>query len=161
VQYDEDDDDDDIRRIGMGTFDPQYAEESHGDLHGANHCRDRQRYQQCNEHRRARRIEPEVGTGRAVTQAPKIRRKGAKSGKQPSEARVACPEGAPSQSEDEKSNDDITSEPVQAVEAVIRKLLMAGKCRFRSLIPGLGVKLSNNILAGPHCSLRDRGKPSA
>jgi transposase len=31
----------------------------------------------------------------------------------------------------------------------------------RSLIPGLGVKLSNDHPCRAHCSLRDRGKPSA
>jgi len=33
--------------------------------------------------------------------------------------------------------------------------------RFCSLIPGLGVKLSNNHPCRAHCSLRGRGDPSA
>ena len=35
------------------------------------------------------------------------------------------------------------------------------KCRYSSLIPGLGVKLSNHHPCRAHCSLRGRGKPSA
>jgi hypothetical protein len=37
----------------------------------------------------------------------------------------------------------------------------AALCRFCSLIPGLGVKLSNDRPCRAHCSLRGRGKPSA
>ena len=37
----------------------------------------------------------------------------------------------------------------------------AALCRYCSLIPGLGVKLSNDHPCRAHCSLRGRGKPSA
>jgi len=43
----------------------------------------------------------------------------------------------------------------------IGRVGMSARCRYCSLIPGLGVKLSNDHPCRAHCSLRGRGKPSA
>jgi hypothetical protein len=66
----QDQDHEGIRGIGMGILDPPYAEESYGGLHHTGDRRDRQQRKQGHHHCGARRIERQVSSGIAATQAP-------------------------------------------------------------------------------------------